>query len=625
MAKILDKINKPKDIHKLEISELEKLSSEVRDLIIHTVSERQGHLASNLGVVELTIALHYCFNLEKDHILWDVGHQSYTHKILTGRKEEFKTLREYQGLSGFPNKYENRYDPFTSGHSGSAISSALGLSCGKDILKKKGHSIAVVGDGGIGTGVSLEALNHAGDLKSDLIVVLNDNNISISSTVGAVSKYLNSIRTTKAYSEIRKDINELFQIIPAIGKPLNKTMERTIELVKKNATLGNLFMELGFNYFGPTDGHDFNSLIETINAAKKLKGPILLHTFTEKGKGFEPAFENPTSFHSAGGFDTQNGLSTKEKKRKTSAYTDVFAQTITKHAKENKKIVGITAAMPDGTGLKTFAKKFPERFYDTGICEQHAVSLAGGLSVAGLTPVVAIYSTFLQRGYDQIFHDICLQNNHVVFAIDRAGIVGPDGATHNGCFDITYLRHLPNMTLMAPKDGQELKAMFEFALNMKTPVAIRYPRENITKMNYKNDEIKLGKSEILKEGKDALILAYGSMVSRSIEASKILKKKGLNVGVINSRFAKPLDEKLFLEMIDKYEQVFTVEENSLIGGFGSAVLELISDRQKEDYRVHRMGIPDKFIEHGKRDFILKNLGLDPTGIAKTIEKKLRNN
>ncbi|OHB98928.1 MAG: 1-deoxy-D-xylulose-5-phosphate synthase [Planctomycetes bacterium RIFCSPLOWO2_12_38_17] len=618
MGKLLDCIEYPEDLKKLKVSDLPKLAEEVRELIVDVISKNPGHLSSNLGVVELTVALHYCFDFKRDKIVWDVGHQAYVHKILTGRKTRFPTLRQYKGLSGFPDKNESIYDPFTCGHSGNAISAALGLSCADEILGYKRTIVAVVGDGAIGAGMSLEALNHAGDLKKNLLVVLNDNEMSISNTVGAFSKYLNKIRTTPLYTDLKKEIRNVLNALPVFGKPMEKTLEHAIELLRRGATPGHIFEGLGFNYFGPLDGHNFQLLIETLNDIKHLEGPVLLHVITEKGHGFEPAYLNPTQFHSAGKFEHCDGKITQvNSEPQKISYTKVFGDTLLELAKADTKIVGITAAMPDGTGIITFGNKFPDRFYDVGICEQHAVGLANGLSVGGLKPVVAIYSTFLQRAYDQVFHDICLQQNGVVLALDRAGIVGNDGPTHNGVFDIAYLRNLPEIILMAPKDGNELRSMLKTALDSDKPVAIRYPKEDIPdeKLNTQYKTFEIGKAEVLRQGADGVLLAYGAMVYRCLDAAEKLTKKGIDVTVVNARYAKPLDKELILKLVRNYKLIITVEDHALMGGFGSAVLELVSDEREDASKIVRMGIPDHFIEHGTRNQTLKNLGLDADGIA----------
>lgn len=618
MSKLLDSVEYPEDLKKLKLADLPKLAAEIREFIVDVVSKNPGHLSSNLGVVELTIALHYCFDFKRDKIIWDVGHQAYVHKILTGRRSKFPTLRQYKGLSGFPDKNESLYDPFTCGHSGNAISAALGVSCADAILGYKRSVVAVVGDGAIGAGMSLEALNHAGDLKKNLLVVLNDNEMSISNTVGAFSKYLNKIRTTPLYADIKKEIHNLLNVLPVFGKPVGKTLEHVVELLRRGVIPGQIFEDLGINYFGPIDGHNFQILIETLNDIKHLEGPVLLHVITEKGRGFEPACQNPTQYHSAGKFEMCDGkiLKTASEPKKIS-YTKVFGDTLIELAKADHKVVGITAAMPDGTGIAPFGKKFPDRFYDVGICEQHAVGLANGLSAGGLKPVVAIYSTFLQRAYDQVFHDICLQRNGVVFALDRAGIVGNDGPTHNGVFDIAYLRNLPEIILMAPKDGNELKSMLKIALDSGKAVAIRYPKEDSPdkEMSPQYKTFEIGQAEVLREGADGVLLAYGAMVYRCLHAAEKLSEKGVEVTVVNARFAKPLDKALILDLVRNHKLIVTVEDHALMGGFGSAVIELVTEEREDAGKVIRMGIPDRFIEHGPRNLILKNIGLDEDGIA----------
>ena len=618
MSKLLDSVEYPEDLKKLKLADLPKLASEIREFIVDAVSKNPGHLSSNLGVVELTIALHYCFDFKRDKIIWDVGHQAYVHKILTGRKSKFPTLRQYKGLSGFPDKNESPYDPFTCGHSGNAISAALGMSCADSILGYKRSIVAVVGDGAIGAGMSLEALNHAGDLKKNLLVVLNDNEMSISNTVGGVSKYLNKIRTAPLYADIKKEIHNILNVLPVFGKPVGKTLEHVVELLRRGAIPGQIFEDLGINYFGPIDGHNFQILIETLNDVKHLEGPVLLHVITEKGRGFEPACQNPTQYHSAGKFEMCNGkiLHAADEPKKIS-YTKVFGDTLIELAKADLKVVGITAAMPDGTGIAPFGKKFPDRFYDVGICEQHGVGLANGLSAGGLKPVVAIYSTFLQRAYDQVFHDICSQRNGVVFALDRAGIVGNDGPTHNGVFDIAYLRNLPEIILMAPKDGNELKSMLKIALDSGKAVAIRYPREDIPdkEINPQYKTFEIGKAEVLREGVDGVLLAYGAMVYRCLHAAEKLSGKGVEVTVVNARFAKPLDKALILDLVRNHKLIATVEDHALMGGFGSAVLELVTEEREDADKIVRMGIPDRFMEHGPRNLILKNIGLDEDEIA----------
>ncbi len=619
--KLLEKIDSPQDLQQLSIEDLEVLAQEMREIIIDVVSQNPGHLASNLGVVELTIALHYTFDFLKDKLIWDVGHQTYGHKLLTGRRKEFPTLRQYKGLSGFPDKNESKYDPFTCGHSGHAISAALGLSCADKINGVDRKIVAVAGDAAIGAGMSFEALNHAGYLKRNLIVILNDNEMAISKTVGGFSKYLTKIRTTPIFTDFKKEVHHLLQSLPVFGKRMDQTLEHIVEALKREITPGQLFVDLGFNYFGPIDGHDIRTLINTLRDIKHLKEPILLHVITEKGKGFEPASKNPARYHSAGKFQMRNGkIIDIPKDPNKISYTKVFSKTLIELAKSDKDIVAITAAMPEGTGLDAFGKEFPDRYFDVGMCEQHAIGLANGLVAAGLKPVAAIYSTFLQRAYDQVFHDVCLQGHGVLLALDRAGIVGSDGPTHNGLFDIAYLRHLPGMILMSPKDGTELKTMLKKAVQLNSPVAIRYPRADIPENNLDNnyEPIEIGKGEIVREGQDGAIIAYGTMVYPSMKCANMLAEKGIDITVINARFAKPLDGNLIIEIVRKHQIVLTVEDHSLVGGFGSAILELLIDKGIHTQNVHILGVPDKFIEHGSRDIILKLLNLDAEGISKNF-------
>ena len=635
MYKYLDEINAPGDLRRLNTESLNKLSKEIREFVLEAVSKNPGHLASNLGIVELTIALHYCYEFDIDKIVFDVGHQCYVHKILTGRRKDFTTLRQHCGLSGFPNKKESVYDPFTTGHSGDAISTALGLACGYDIQGKDRNVVAVVGDGGIGPGMSMEALNHAGALKNNLLVVLNDNKVAISETVGAFSKYLNNIRTDPLYNDLKKEFFHILNAIPLLGKSVEGVLEQITERIKRATAPGQIFVELGFQYFGPIDGHDINELIETLKEIKHLKGPKLLHVITCKGKGFKPATMNPTRYHSAGNFEFCNGEIVEKKvdanAEKKQPYTNVFSQAAIELARINPKITGITAAMPDGTGLAAFGKEFPDRYFDVGICEQHAVGLASGMATEGLKPLAAIYSTFLQRAYDQVFHDVCLQELDVVFAIDRAGIVGNDGPTHNGVFDIAFLRHLPGMILMAPKSGEELCNMLKLAFTCKQPVAIRYPKENIPDNKFdingfdfgKNPEFKVGEGEIIRWGTDAAVIGYGSTVQYAIEAANMLNSNtGIKITVVNARFAKPLDSELLLDVVEKHKYVFTVEDHMLSGGFGSAVIEMVNNRGLSSCHIVRLGIPDIFVEAGNRSDLLKNLGLDATGIYDKVMEKL---
>ena len=619
--RILEKIDSPKDLQQLDAEDLEVLAQEIREEIIDVVSKNPGHLSSNLGVVELTIALHCTFDFLNDKLIWDVGHQTYVHKLLTGRRKEFSTLRQYKGLSGFPDITESKYDPFTCGHSGHAISAALGIACADKINNVDRNIIAVVGDAAIGAGMSLEALNHAGHLKRNLIVILNDNKMAISGTVGAIAMHINKIRTTPLYADFKKEVHHVLQSLPIVGKRMEHTLGHITEALKREITPGQIFVDLGFDYFGPIDGHNIQTLTETLQNIKNVEGPVLLHVITEKGKGFEPASANPERYHSAGNFKMHNGkVKETPKDPKQVSYTKVFGKTIIELAEANKDIVAITAAMPDGTGLDAFSKEFPDRYFDVGICEQHAIGLANGLVAAGLKPVAAIYSTFLQRAYDQVFHDVCLQKNGILLSLDRAGIVGNDGPTHNGVFDIAYLRHLPGITLMAPKDGAELKAMLHKAIQLNTPAAIRYPRANIPEGSLDNDcnPVEIGKGEILREGRDGVIIAYGAMVYPSMECADMLAEKGIDVTVVNARFAKPLDEDLIMKVAGKNQIVITVEDHTEVGGFGSAILELLVEKGINTQNVRKMGIPDRFTEQGSRDIILKTLNLDAEGIYKNF-------
>ncbi len=621
MPRLLDSIDSPEDLKNTPIEDLPQLAEEIRELIINVVSRNPGHLSSNLGVVELTMALHYCFDFKSDRLVWDVGHQCYVHKILSGRRVAFQTLRQYKGMSGFPDRKESpAYDQFTSGHSGDAISSALGLACANDILDMDRKIVAVVGDGAIAAGMSFEALNHAGGIKKNLFIVLNDNEMAISPTVGAIGKYLTELRTLPLYKDFKKEVRHVLNILPIFGKPVENVLEHFTEAMKRGMTPGQIFEDLGIQYYGPVDGHDIPLLIGTIKRLKPIKGPVLLHAITKKGKGFEPASKNPTRYHGAGPYQLHNGMiveTSKAKKAETS-YTEVFGKVLVELAEKNKKIIAITAAMPDGTGLTTFRDKFPDRYFDVGICEQHAVGLANGLAASGLRPVAAIYSTFLQRAFDQVFHDVCLQQreNSVVFAMDRGGLVGNDGPTHHGTFDIAYLRHFPGMKLMAPKDGRELKRMLKMALEVDGPSCIRYPRADIPdeELDLPSRAFSWGKAEVLRKGSDGVIIAYGAMVYPSFKAADILSREGVEVTVINARFAKPLDKMAILEAVRAQPVVFTVEEHSLAGGFGSAVLEMLSEEGADVRKIRRLGIPDRFIEQGSRDELLRDLELDEDGI-----------
>jgi 1-deoxy-D-xylulose-5-phosphate synthase len=614
----LEHIKSPEDLKKLSISELKKLAKEIRNTIVHRVSKNGGHLASNLGVVELTIALHYVFNSPVDKIIWDVGHQSYTHKLLTGRYEKFPSLRKYMGIAGFPQRSESEHDAFGTGHSSTSISAALGIIEGRDKNKEDFKVIAVIGDGAMTAGLALEGLNNAGDLKKDLIVILNDNEMSISASVGALSAYLNRILTGDLYQKFKRDTKSFLEGIPKLGGAAAKIARKTEEMLKGIFLPGILFEELGFNYVGPIDGHNIELLIDTLERIKTTSPPVLIHVITKKGKGYEFSEKDPSLFHGTGPFKIETGLPIDET---DITYSEIFGDTLIELAVKDDKIIAISAAMKEGTGLKHFARIYPDRFYDVGIAEQHAVTFAAGLATQGLKPVVAIYSTFLQRAYDEIVHDVCLQNLHVIFTIDRAGIVGEDGPTHNGIFDISYLRHIPNMVVMSPKDANELKVMLELALNHNGPVAIRYPRSkaDLSENRYNQPvTFKMGEAEIVNTGKDVAIIAIGKTVYPALTAAKRLEKEGITVMVINARFIKPLDEKMIKSVALIIPRIITIEENVIQGGFGSAVLEFLNKIEIPNLRLRRLGIPDVFIEQGRQDELRKIYGLDEEGIYNSV-------
>jgi 1-deoxy-D-xylulose-5-phosphate synthase len=622
MTKVLDQIGSSHDVKKLDPEELEQLCHEIREKILSTVSKNGGHLASNLGVVELTTALHYVFDFPRDKVIWDVGHQSYVHKLLTGRKDRFHTLRQYEGISGFPKREESPYDAFDSGHSGTSISSALGMAEARRLKGEEGRVIAVIGDGSMTAGVAFEGLNQTGHIDQDLIVILNDNEMSISPNVGALSSYLNRLMTGQFAYRFRNEIkNFLESLPPRIGKKLLRFAKHAEESLKGLLIPGLLFEELGLQYIGPIDGHRMDYLIETFQNIKKLRGPILVHVITRKGKGYPPAEMNPDRFHGVPPFVIETG-EFRSKENSPPSYTDVFGQTLCQLAKEHRQLIAITAAMQSGTGLEEFARQFPDRFYDIGIAEQHAVTFAAGLALEGMKPVVAIYSTFLQRAYDQILQDVCLQNLPVVFALDRGGIVGEDGPTHQGLFDFSYLRHIPNLVIMVPKDENEFQHMIKTATESPFPTAFRYPRGKGVgvKREVSLQPIDIGKGEVLREGQDILIIAIGSTVYPSLRAAERLADTGIRAAVINSRFLKPLDGTLLCDWAKRTGKVLTVEENVLQGGFGSAVLELFQERGLISVQVKRLGIPDIFLEHGPQALLREKYGIDENGIIKAVKK-----
>jgi len=611
----LEQINSPRDIQTLNLAQLEQLAREIREEIISTVAKNGGHLASNLGVVELTLALHQVFDTPNDKIIWDVGHQCYVHKLITGRREQFNTLRSYGGLSGFPKPEESAHDAFATGHSSTSISAALGMVLARDLKGGRHSVVAVIGDGSMTGGMAFEALNHAGQLKKDLIVVLNDNKMSISANVGAMSGYLSRMRTDPKYSKGKDEIEQILHRIPSIGSKLAKVAERVKDSLKYLVVPGMLFEELGFTYLGPIDGHNIASILETLQQAKALGGPVLVHVVTEKGHGYAPAVAKADKFHGIGPFDIDSGSSLE--KSDISTYTEIFGRTLVKLAQKDPAIVAITAAMCSGTGLSEFAQKFPKRFFDVGIAEQHAITLSAGLASQGLKPVVAIYSTFLQRAYDQIIHDVCLQNLPVVFAVDRAGIVGDDGPTHHGLFDISYLRSIPNLTLMSPADENELQHMLRFALQLNSPCALRFPRGTGLGVALDLDcrDIPVGRAEVLVEGKDITLLAVGNTVQAARRAAVMLKEQGVLATVINARFIKPLDEDCITKWVARTGRLITVEENMQAGGFGSAVLELLAAKGMDGIQVKCLGIEDKFLEHGSQSLLREKYGLQPENIV----------
>lgn len=617
----LEKINSPEDLKKLNTVELARLAEEIRPYIIKVVSRTGGHLSSNLGVVELTIALHYVFDAPNDKIIWDVGHQCYTHKMLTERKGKFDTLRQDEGLSGFPSRKESVYDVFDTGHASNSISIAVGLAEAQKKADKKQKIVAVIGDGSLTGGMSFEALNHAGHLKSNIIVVLNDNEMSISKNIGALSSYLNKIMTGEFVSNVREEIKNILKNIPAVGDKVYKAARHLEETIKGFITPGMLFEALGFQYVGPVDGHNLNHLIDNLKNVKRLKGPVLIHVVTKKGKGYTYAEDDPARFHGVSTFEMKTGNSIDNG---SYTYTDVFGDTIIELARKDERIIAVTAAMGLGTGLEKFSQFFPERFYDIGIAEQHGVTFAAAMALGGLKPFVAIYSTFLQRAYDQIVIDVCLQNLPVVFAIDRSGIVGQDGPTHHGTFDISYLRHIPNMVLMSPKDKNELKQMIYSAYLYERPVAIRYPRGEAQGVKIDEDfkEIPIGRWEILREGEDVAIIACGNTVYPAIAAARELEEEGIHSSVINGRFIKPMDRDMLVDLATHTKKILTVEEGAVIGGFGSGVMELLSE-EGIAMPVKSIGIPDIFLSHGSQKMLRKQIGLDQEGIKRAIKQWLK--
>lgn len=618
---MLEQINEPKDLKNLKIEEKEKLAEELRQEILKIVSKNGGHLASNLGVVEITMALHSVFNTPQDKIIWDVGHQCYVHKILTGRKDQMNTIRQYKGLAGFPKTCESEYDAFNTGHSSTSISVATGMARARDILKEDYNVIAVIGDGSLTGGMAEEALNDAGASKTKLIVLLNDNEMSISKNVGGIPTFLSKLRTRRLYTKANSRVKRLTLKIPKVGEKIVDLVQRSKKTIKQIFIPNMYFEDIGFTYLGPVDGHNIEKLENILKIAKEVKGPVLVHAITKKGKGYEIAEKNPDKFHGISAFNLETGEKISPSKKD---YSKVFGDKLVELANKDEKIVAVTAAMKDGTGLKEFAEKFPDRFFDVGIAEQHAVGLVAGMAKAGLKPVLPLYSSFLQRGYDQLIHDVALQNIPVTICIDRAGIVGNDGETHHGIFDLSFASAIPNLTIMAPKDFKELEEMLEFAVNYNGPVLIRYPRGGEGKnKTEKNDKIVLGKSELIKTGKDISIIAIGKMVDRAIEVANLLKEKDIDAEIINVRFLKPLDKENILKSIEKTKKVVTMEDGILNGGLYTNVLELINESKIENVKVIPVGYNDCFITHGSVDELEKEMKTDVNSIVKKLINKIK--
>ena len=612
----LEKINSPDDLKKISRKDLPILASELREVIIDVVSKNGGHLAPSLGAVELAIAIHYVFNAPKDKIIWDVGHQSYAHKLLTGRREQFHTLRQYNGICGFTRMSESPFDAFSTGHSSTSISAGLGIACAKRLKNDNSKVIAVIGDGSMTAGLAYEGLNQAGDINKNILVILNDNDMSIAHNVGAVSSLLSRTLSSKYLQDFKKEVGDFLKSLPKFGDDIYHFAKRSKESFKTFITPGMLFEAFNFEYFGPINGHNLDHLIDILNNVKCLREPVLLHVTTKKGKGYLPSEKNPVHFHGVGCFNADTGESIN-KDCTIPTYTQIFGRTLVEMASEDRRIIAVTAAMPEGTGLSDFARAYPDRFFDVGIAEQHAVTFAAGLATEGFRPVVAIYSTFLQRAYDQILHDVCIEKIPVIFAVDRGGIVGEDGATHNGVFDLSYLRSLPNMVVMAPKDENELCKMLRTAVDYDGPIAIRYPRgtaEGVASEN-NNIPIPIGKGEVLTKGDDVVIFAAGRSVNEALSAHAMLKEHGISATVVNCRFVKPLDMDLIGSLSKKIPRLITVEENVRQGGFGSAVLECLSDQGITGFQLKCIGIPDTFVEHGPQELLRSKYGIDAPAIV----------
>ncbi|MBB5264490.1 1-deoxy-D-xylulose-5-phosphate synthase [Catenibacillus scindens] len=627
MAKILDNIRQPNDIKKVPPKEYDQLAGEIREFLLESISKTGGHLASNLGVVELTMALHLCLDLPKDKIVWDVGHQSYVHKILTGRKDAFGGLRTFGGISGFPKIRESACDAFDTGHSSTSISAALGYARGRDLLGEDYTVVAVIGDGALTGGMAYEAINNAARMDKNFIIILNDNKMSISENVGGVSKYLNDIRMNESYIDFKEDVEAALRRIPRIGSSVVRSVKRSKDSIKQFLMPGGFFEDLGIDYMGPVDGHDIPQLVRVISAAKRKRKAVLVHVITQKGKGYEPAEEDPSAYHGVDKFDVKTGMPLKKSTQST--YTQIFSRTMLRMAAEDEKIVGVCAAMPYGTGLYKFSKQYPDRFFDVGIAEEHAVTFAAGLAAAGMKPYVAIYSSFLQRSYDQMIHDVCLPQHPVVFCIDRAGIVGADGETHQGILDLSYLCSIPGMNVFAPKNKYELYDVLKFSRTFDAPLAIRYPRGTAYGgLKQFRAPIEYGKSEILRTGARVAILAVGSMVETAWDVCARLAEENIDPALVNVRFVKPLDRKILEWLARDYEVIVTMEENVLRGGYGEAVAAYLSDlrcqdREKYGARLLKIGIPDVYVEHGNVDLLKESMGLDSLSVTQKIIKEYK--
>ncbi|BDR67351.1 1-deoxy-D-xylulose-5-phosphate synthase [Clostridium tetani] len=616
MINTLDRYKDVYDIKNMSLDELNLLSRELRNFIIESVSQNGGHLASNLGVVELTLSLYNVFDFSYDKLIWDVGHQCYVHKILTGRRSGFQNLRKINGLSGFPKRCESKFDHFETGHSSTSISSALGMARARDLKGENYNVVAVIGDGALTGGMALEALNDVGDNKTKLTIILNDNQMSIGKNVGGLSTYLSSLRIDPNYNKFKRDVEGIIKKIPNIGKGMAKNLERVKDGVKQVLVPGMLFENMGIKYFGPIDGHNIKQLSKVMDKAKNMKEPVIIHVVTTKGKGYKFAEQNPDKFHGIGSFDYMTGCS---KKSKGVTYSKAFGKAMVSIASKDKRVVAITAAMKDGTGLNEFSNKFKNRIFDVGIAEQHAVTMAAGMATAGLRPVFSVYSTFLQRAYDQVLHDVCIQNLPVVFAIDRAGLVGEDGETHQGVFDMSYLSHMPNMTIMAPKCVEELEFMLNWALSQESPIAIRYPKGE-SRLNLKPiKNFQKGKWEILEDEGKISIIATGRMVEKAFNVKETLKERNIDIGLINATFVKPIDKEMLDKIIDEEKTIITLEDNVILGGFGNSVLNYVRDTNS-NIKVVNLGFKDEFIPHGKVDDLFKMYGLDEEAILKEVMK-----